>query len=54
MKNNVTVIYGENFSIFDEQTRQALAKYPELTKDKDLENANQGVTLVIFKVINVI
>ena len=49
MKNTVTVIYGENFSIFDDQTRQALAQYPELRKDKDLENTNQGVTLLFLK-----
>lgn len=46
---NSTVIYGENFSIFDGQTRLALAKYPDLRKDKDLENANQGITFILLK-----
>ncbi len=49
MKNRVSVIYGENFSIFDESTRQALAKYPELRRDRDLENANNGVTLIFIR-----
>jgi hypothetical protein len=48
MKARVTAIHGENFSIFDENTRQALAKYPELRRDRDLENANNGITLIII------
>jgi hypothetical protein len=49
MKNIAAAIYGEDFSIFDEQTRQALLRYPELKKDKDLENANRGITILFLK-----
>lgn len=48
MKNRVSVICGENFSIFNESTRQALTKYPELRRDRDLENANNGITLIFI------
>lgn len=39
---------GEQFSIFDEQTRKALALCPELRKDHDLERYNNGVSFILL------
>lgn len=41
-------IKGEDFSIFDEGTRQAFVHCDELRKDSDLERHNNGVTIVIL------
>ena len=41
-------ILGEEFSIFDAQTRQAFLDCPELRKDSDLERHNNGVTLILL------
>ena len=41
-------IPGERFSIFDETTRDAFLKCPELRSDRDLDRANNGVTIVIL------
>ena len=49
MKNRLSVINGEDFSIFNEETRALLALCPELRRDRDLENANAGVTFIILK-----
>ena len=43
------LIYGENFTIFDEDTRRAFARCGALRHDRDLEMANRGVTFVVFK-----
>lgn len=40
--------WGEEFSIFDETTRQMLEAVPELRKDSDLERCNQGITMVFI------
>jgi len=40
--------WGENFSIFDETTRQMLEAVPDLRKDSDLERCNQGITMVFL------
>ena len=39
------VVKGEDFSIFDSNSRYLLEKCPELAKDSDLGNANPGITL---------
>jgi len=41
-------IEGENFSIFDESTRNAFLLCPDLRRDSDLERHNNGVTIVIL------
>ena len=41
-------ITGEDFSIFDEATRQAFGFCGELRKDKDLERHNNGITIVVL------
>ena len=41
-------ICGENFSIFDENTRKAFLVCDQLRRDSDLERHNNGITLVIL------
>ena len=41
-------IPGERLSIFDADTRRALACCPDLRRDPDLERHNNGVTLVLL------
>lgn len=41
-------IAGEDFSIFNEPSRQAFALCPDLRKDSDLERSNNGVTIIVF------
>lgn len=41
-------IEGERLSIFDEDTRRALAWCPELRGDPDLDRHNNGITLVVL------
>ncbi len=41
-------ICGEDFSIFDEPTRQAFLRCGELRRDRDLDRHNNGVTFVIL------
>ena len=43
-----TVLTGEQFSIFDQATRDAFALCGELRKDNDLDRHNNGVTFVIL------
>lgn len=48
-EGNVTLmIKGEDFSIFDPSTRYLLEKFPEVSQDKDLENANPGITYILL------
>ena len=41
-------ITGEQFSIFDEQTRKAFLVCDALRRDSDLERHNNGITIVIL------
>ncbi|MGE4353351.1 MAG: hypothetical protein AB7D36_04610 [Oscillospiraceae bacterium] len=41
-------IPGENFSIFDENTRRAFLLCDALRRDPDLERHNNGVTIVML------
>ena len=41
-------IKGEDFSIFDEATRNAFAVCDELRRDSDIERHNNGITIVIL------
>ncbi|SCJ72851.1 Smr domain [Anaerotruncus sp. 2789STDY5834896] len=43
------VIYGENFTLFDDDTQRALAKYYFLAGDSDMGRMNLGITFVVFK-----
>ena len=41
-------IKGEDFSIFDEDTRNAFALCDGLRRDSDIERHNNGITIVII------
>ncbi|GJM24904.1 MAG: hypothetical protein DHS20C16_13190 [Phycisphaerae bacterium] len=41
-------IFGENWSIFDETSREAIEEYPSLRKDSDLDRGNDGISIVIL------
>ena len=41
-------IRGEDFSIFNAETRAAFSVCPELRKDSDLERFNSGITIVLL------
>lgn len=41
-------VTGEDFSIFDENTRKLLGVCGELRKDHDLERHNNGVTFILL------
>lgn len=41
-------IKGEDFSIFDEDTRAAFALCDALRRDEDLERHNNGITIVVL------
>lgn len=41
-------ILGEEFSPFYEPARNALIKYPQLAKDRDLNRCNHGITFVLL------
>ena len=41
-------IKGEDFSIYDPSTRYLIEKFPETSKDPDLNNVNQGITYVLL------
>jgi hypothetical protein len=42
------VIFGEKWSVFEEDARQALACCPELKSDRDLNQSNEGITIVVL------
>jgi len=40
-------IPGENFTTINEKTKKLINKYPKLKKDSDINNKNQGISIVI-------
>ena len=42
------VIAGEDFSIFEEETRRAFILCGQLRQDRDLDRENRGVTFVLL------
>jgi hypothetical protein len=42
------VIFGEKWSVFEEDARYAIECCPELRGDRDLNRSNEGITLAIF------
>jgi len=42
------VIFGEKWSIFEEDAREAIECCPELKSDRDLNRSNEGVTIVVL------
>lgn len=43
-----SVICGEDFSIFHEETRRAFTRCEGLRQDRDLDGDNRGVTFVVM------
>jgi len=44
----LTVVAGENWSIFDQASQGLRQRYAFLGKDQDLDRGNEGMTLVEF------
>lgn len=42
------IIFGEKWSVFEEDARYAIERCPELRSDRDLNRSNEGVTLALF------
>ena len=42
------IIHGEKWEIFDERTRTLLERFPELSRDTDLNRSNEGITVVVL------
>ena len=42
------VIFGEKWSVFEEDTRYAIEHCPELRHDRDLNRSNEGITIALF------
>ena len=43
-----TFVAGEEWDIFDEESRRVLADCPDLAKDRDLGRGNPGITMVLL------
>lgn len=41
-------VAGENWSIFDAGARKILDAYPDLSRDRDFERGNAGITIVLL------
>ena len=42
-------VNGENWTIFNETTREIIARCPKMRKDNDLENYNPGITIIVLR-----
>jgi hypothetical protein len=42
------VIFGENWSVFENDARYAIEKCPELKGDRDLNRSNEGITIAVL------
>lgn len=40
-------IEGERLDIFEPRTQKALQKYPALSRDRDMQRSNNGITVVL-------
>ena len=43
------IIKGEDFSIFNLSTQYLIQKFPYVAKDRDLEQANEGITILFIQ-----
>ncbi len=43
------IIKGEDFSIFNLSTQYLMQKFPYVAKDRDLEQANEGITILFIQ-----
>ena len=42
------VIFGEKWSVFEDDTRYAIDHCPDLRGDRDLNHSNEGITIVLL------
>ena len=42
------IIYGEKWTIFDARAQTLIERFPALRGDPDLNNSNEGVTLIVL------
>jgi len=42
------VIFGEKWSVFEDDARYALERCPELRHDRDLNRSNEGITIAVL------
>jgi hypothetical protein len=42
------VIFGEKWSVFEEDSRYAIDRCPELRSDRDLNRSNEGITIAVL------
>ncbi len=42
------VIFGERWSVFEDDTRYAIEHCPELRNDRDLNRSNEGITIAML------
>ena len=42
------VIFGEKWSVFEEDARYAMERCPELKSDRDLNRSNEGITIALL------
>ena len=42
------VIFGEKWSVFEDDTRYAIEHCPDLRNDRDLNRSNEGITIAIL------
>jgi hypothetical protein len=42
------VIFGEKWSVFEDDARYAIEQCPELRNDRDLNRSNEGITIAIL------
>ena len=42
------VIFGEKWSVFEDDARYAIEHCPELRSDRDLNHSNEGITIVLL------
>ena len=42
------VIFGEKWSVFEEDARYAIERCPELRDDRDFNRSNEGVTIALL------
>jgi len=44
----VRVIFGEKWSVFEDDTRYAIERCPDLRHDRDLNRSNEGITIAVL------
>jgi hypothetical protein len=42
------VIFGEKWSVFEDDARYAIEHCPDLRNDRDLNHSNEGITIAVL------